>query len=465
MELDQLRTVTIDKDKMQATVGGGCNLGVDPFDPSNTSQAPGEKNLFAQLNDAGLAIPNVPGAIHQTIAGFISTGSSGGTMQHSFDEYILSIRLIDGTGKLQVFNRSDNPDDPFYGIPVSMGLLGIITQVTLQCVPAFNIIGEQCTTHVAECPYDFFGPGNNNLPSLENYIRQTEFSRILWWPIQSLNRAISWKARTMQASDYNDNTGSSVNFKAKPYKPMFPSLLGSTIPSEMVAVTGFQLIATWPDWFNELMGNSSAKDSEAEKLIEDAVTLAFPHFYPMLTNFYFPVNTPADPPQQFWDNWQNSLPMDKVEYSGDLFNLAYSEMWVPADMAMKLVNTFQNDYNSKGYSATGFYTMEILGAKKSNCWLSPAYGYDAVRINILYFQKSAVPASTYFQQFWQLLNSNKIPFRPHWGKALPDLKDAPALSNSYPKWADWLKLRAQMDPHQVFVNSYWRNYLGIAPVN
>ena len=125
IELDQLRSVSIDETNSQVTVGGGCNLGFDPFDPSETSKQTDINNLFFQLNQKRLAIPNVPGAIHQTVAGFIATGSSGGTMQHSFDECILSVRIIDGTGKINEFNRSANLDDPFYAIPVSMGLLGM----------------------------------------------------------------------------------------------------------------------------------------------------------------------------------------------------------------------------------------------------------------------------------------------------------------------------------------------------
>jgi len=457
IELDQMRAVTFGDGNNQVTVGGGCNLGTDPFDPSGVSQSSEDKNLFFQLNQKGLAIPNVSVAIHQTVAGFISTGSSGGTMQHSFEDCILSIRIIDGTGKINTFNKSDNPDDTFYAIPVSMGLLGIITEVTLQCVPAFNIIGQQTTTLVADCDYDFFGPGSTGKPSLENYIRETEFSRILWWPIKSLKRAISWKAKTMQPGDYTPGTGSPESFKPKPYYPMFPAIFGNTIPSEAVAVTGFQLIATWPDWLYTLLGNSNAESNVDEDLIKIAMELAFPYFYPLLTDFYFPVNTTTNPPQVFWDNWLNSLPMDKVEYSSNLFNLAYSEMWVPADQAMQVVNVLEDDYNQRGYSATGFYTVEILGAKKSNCWLSPAYGNDAVRIDILYFQKSTVAPAEYFQQFWDLLTKNNIPFRPHWGKALPASVDL----NDYPKWADWKALRDQMDPHQLFLTAYWSGRLGL----
>jgi D-arabinono-1,4-lactone oxidase len=460
IELDQMRGVSINKEKSQATVGGGCNLGFDPFDPSGVSAESDSNNLFFLLNQAGLAIPNVPEAIHQTVAGFISTGSAAGSMMHSFDEYILSLKIVDGTGKVNTFTKCDNADDQFYGAVVSMGLLGIITEVTLQCVPAFNITGKQTITKIEDCEFDFFGPGDVK-PSLQKYISDTEFSRLLWWPFQTLHRVISWKAKTMAPQDYNHDTGTPENFKPKPYQPLFPQIAGTRLISETVAATGFQLIASWPDWFQDILGNSAAGDSIMEKKLIKFAELAFPYAYPLLTDLFFPVNTPVNPPQVFWDNWLGSLPMDKLEFSNNLFNLTYSEMWVPVDKTREVVNAMQKFYTDKGYSATGFYTVDIIAAKKSPFWLSPAYGTDVIRINILYFENSKVKPNDYYCQFWKLLNDNDIPFRPHWGKRLPDAGYAPkaGLTGSFPKWREWLNLREQMDPHQIFVTDYWRVHL------
>jgi hypothetical protein len=38
------------------------------------------------------------------------------------------------------------------------------------------------------------------------------------------------------------------------------------------------------------------------------------------------------------------------------------------------------------------------------------------------------------------------------------------LSRNYPKYFEWLKLREQMDPQQLFVNDYWRQVLDIPKV-
>jgi len=301
IELDQIRSVTWGANN-QVTVGGGCNLGFDPFDPSDTSLENDSNNLFFQLDQKGLAIPNVPEELHQTIAGYISTGSSGGTMQHSLDDCILSVTMVDGTGKIQTFTKSDNPDDNFYGVVVSMGLMGIITSLTLQCVPAFKVKGTETITAVTDCQFDFFGPGSAGKPSLQSYLTTTEFSRTLWWPFNTLQRVIAWNANTTAV------TGEVMD---KPYQPLFPqwfrglgavlpgSIANTTLPSEFFAATAFQLIATWPDWVYELMGVSEAELSPADQALMTTLDTAFPLFYPMLTDMYFPVSSPAHPPADF----------------------------------------------------------------------------------------------------------------------------------------------------------------------
>ena len=475
IELDQLRDISLNKDNAQVTVGGGCNLGFDPFDPSQVSKpdnTDSSNNLFFFLNQHGLAIPNVANAIHQTVAGYISTGCSGGTLKHSFFEYILSIRLIDGTGKVQVFEKSANPDDPFFGVGVSLGLLGIITQVVLQCVPAFNIIGQESTTKTIDCVnFDFLGNGVTGKPSLQSHITNTEFSRILWWPLSTLQRAISWEARTMQPGDYNsngNNTGTPTDFKPNPYTPIFPGVkLGSSeyrIPSEDFAATGFQLVATWPDWFYSILGHGPSENTPEENILVNTIQTLFPYAYPLLTDMYFPVNTPLKPAKKFWDSWLGSLPVDKFEYSNNLFDLVYCEFWIDINKTNDVINLLNNFYQAKGYTATGFYTLEILAAKQTDFWLSPSYGGDKLRLNILYFRKSTFKPDDYFRQFWDLFQTNQIDFRLHWGKSLPAAGDdlQPSyLTEQYPKWNNWKQLRSQLDPDNIFLTAYWKTHLGI----
>lgn len=465
MQLDQLRSVAIDETKMQVTVGGGCNLGYDPFDPSHTSSDKDNNNLFFQLHQKGLAIPNVADETHQTVAGFISTGSSAGSMIHSFDECILSVRLVDGTGKIQTFTRSADLNDPFYGVIVSMGLMGIITSVTLQCVPAFTITGTETTTAVTDCEFDFFGSGSGSKLSASKFFSTTEFTRTMWWPYQTLHRAVVWKAKTMGPADFTSMAGTQAKFVPKPYTSIFPSVEGSTFPAEAVASTGFTMIASWPSWFNDLVGKSSSEQKLKALLIKAGIETAFPYVYPLLIDIFMPINNSSKPAKTFWDYWYKCLPMDKVEFSNNLFDLAYAEMWMPMDQAGSILTDMQNLYEQKGYAATGFFTTEIFAAKKSDFWLSPAYDQDSIRINLLWFAANIGEPMKYFQEFWDLFA--KYEFRPHWGKNLPPATDTNVnyLKSRYPRWNDWLKLRGQLDPNQIFMTTYWRTHLGVVANN
>lgn len=457
MELDQLSSISFDDANMQVTVGAGCNLGYNPFDPAGKSSV--QASLFYKLNEHGWSIPNVTNAIHQTVAGFISTGSAAGSMIHSFDEHIIAFRIIDGLGIIHNFSKNDVPNDNFYAAGVSMGLLGIITSVTLQCTPAFNIIGTETTSNLANGNIDFLGNANNGKPNLTNFISNAEFARILWWPYRTVQRIITWEAKSMALADYNEQTGPATNFVAKPYKPIFPKVMGSTLPSEIVAVEGFKLIGTWPYWLEDLMSIN-----EEEKGTQEIVQTIFPYAFPLLLDMFFPCNNDKKPAQKFWDNWLNSLPMDKDEYSTSLFDLCYTEIWVDVADAETVVNYFQNYYQADGYAATWVYCVEVLAAKSSDFWMSPGYGRNSVRLNIMWWLSNKVKPEDYFQQFWDLLQNKNIPFRLHWGKYLPSStnnKNIDFLKSQYSKLDEFKQIRQKMDPNNIFLTTYWKTQLGI----
>lgn len=465
VQLNLFRKIDIDANKLQVTVGAGCNLGFDPYDPSETSKEDDSNNFFHQLQQNGLAIANVPASLHQSVSGFMVTGSSGGTMQHSFEECILSIRLIDGTGNAKTFTRNEDPDNLFHAVGVSLGLLGIITEITLQCIPSFEIIGKETTSDTQSSEYNFLATTPDQRATLQEFLVQTEFARILWWPYKTLNRLITWQAKTMTPADFTAETGSPGQLIPKPYKPLFPEINGSSLPYEILASSAFQLIANWPDWFYELTGNpSNESDTGNLDKIKPVLEWIFPYVYPYLTNIFFPVNTPLKPPQLFWDNWLGSLPMDRVEFSNRLFYLEYTELWFPIEKAAQVIDTLQQHYTAGGYAATGFYTVEILAGKKSSCWLSPGYQTDSIRINIMFFKNSSTIATDFFAQFWDLFSENNLPFRPQWGKDLPspESRTGPTyLQSQYPKWNVFMQLRKQLDPQNIFLTDYWKINLGI----
>ena len=112
--LDQMNAVEFDDTKKQAVVQAGCHFGYDPLDPTGVSTL--ESSLVYQLQQRGWALPITGGIIRQTMGGFLSTGSSGGSLRYSLLDAIVTFRVIDGTGNVHEFQRSDDLDDPFYSV-------------------------------------------------------------------------------------------------------------------------------------------------------------------------------------------------------------------------------------------------------------------------------------------------------------------------------------------------------------
>ncbi len=460
IQLDQFKQVNVDLKKQQVTVGAGVNLIYDPYDPSCESNR--LNGLYRIINKYNLALPNVPDAAHQTVGGYMSTGSSGATMSHSFDECILEIKLVNGLGELMTFKRSKDIKNDFYGISSSMGLMGIIYEVTLQCSPAFDIIGHEYINDADKAPYDLFGTSHGDRPTVQEYFTDQEYTRTLWWPFHTLDRTICWKARKMESDDYNDETGDPSNFKPKPYEPVFPKIYGSRYPSELLASTLFKFVGTWPEWVYGLLNVAPDQVPPEIQGIMQLVEGIAPDMYPLMIDLYFPTDNDERPPQTFWDHWLGSLPMDKFEFSNTLMNLDYAELWFDINDSNKVIKTLKEYFTKGGEKATGVYTVELLAAKESKFWLSPGYGRNSFRLNFMRFADDIGSAEEFYAQYFTLFQDKKIDFRVHWGKTMPKSSTgdwACYLQDQYEKYGDFDQLRTKMDPHGIFVNKYWKDHL------
>jgi len=98
------------------------------------------KNLVNYLETQGLALANVGHMTEQSIAGAVSTSTHGhGITKGAISTQIVEFDLILANGTiLRGITAVSNPD-LFYAGRVGLGLLGIFSTMTIQCVEAFNL--------------------------------------------------------------------------------------------------------------------------------------------------------------------------------------------------------------------------------------------------------------------------------------------------------------------------------------
>lgn len=472
------------------TVQAGCHLGPDPWDPTGLSNL--ENSLLYQLDQQNLALPDLGGITHQTVGGFLSTASSGGSTKFSFEDALMSIDIVTcegGVATLKTYSRPypdpGNVDDPFYGAGIAtMGLFGVIVSATFKCVPKFYIAGDEATTITDGCEIDLFGngvPGPPAKPSLEDFFNQTDYTRLMWWPQEHVTKMVVWKAHQTDEKGANEWAANAYKLLKKPVQPLkpyqeVPFILKSSTPATLGADFLFTAIGRWPGWLQDLLGDTT--EYRVIRGMTDAIF--YPVILPKVLDIFVTVNDtpeemkenptkPYNGPQLFSDLWYTGLPMDN-QMSDKLMPVWFTELWIDIAQSQQVMTTLLNFYN-ESTANTGAFSCEIYPAKSNNFWLSPSYQQDVIRIDVFWFANNTGDPTVFYQKFWDLLKPYN--FRPHWGKYLPDAdwgkfppdpanpQGVPYLQGVYPKWKNWMDLRAQLDPKQVFVNDYWRAHLNI----
>lgn len=113
--------IDIDPDARQVTVSAGLRYG----------------ELVEELDRAGWALHNLASLPHISVAGAIATGTHGsGDHNGSLASSVAGLELVTADGSLLTVRRGE-PD--FAGMVVSLGCLGIVTRVTLDIVPTFQV--------------------------------------------------------------------------------------------------------------------------------------------------------------------------------------------------------------------------------------------------------------------------------------------------------------------------------------
>jgi L-gulonolactone oxidase len=96
------------------------------------------KCAIEQLRKRGLAFRNLGSITEQSIAGAFSTGTHGsGLRLGAIPTQVVGVRLVTGNGDVHTITENDTRD--LAAARINLGALGIITEVTLECVPDYKL--------------------------------------------------------------------------------------------------------------------------------------------------------------------------------------------------------------------------------------------------------------------------------------------------------------------------------------
>jgi FAD-linked oxidoreductase len=146
--------VDVDVEAGQVTVGAGTTL----------------REMPGLLAPYGLAMPNLGDVDAQTISGATSTGTHGTGLRHGgISTQIVALQLVTGKGEIRQVSSAE--PQLLSAAALGLGALGVITEVTLQCVPAFAL-------HAREAPE----PVDDVIDSFLDNVAAQDHYEFYWFP-------------------------------------------------------------------------------------------------------------------------------------------------------------------------------------------------------------------------------------------------------------------------------------------
>ncbi|HET6532117.1 MAG TPA: D-arabinono-1,4-lactone oxidase [Actinoplanes sp.] len=125
--------------------------------------------LNAWLATHGLAMPNLGDIDAQTVAGAMSTGTHGTGLAYStLASCMAAATVVTGTGDVI---RVDRSDVSFPAFQLGLGALGVLVEVTLECVDAFTLRADERPIPLADV-----------LAGLDEHLATNQHCEFYWYP-------------------------------------------------------------------------------------------------------------------------------------------------------------------------------------------------------------------------------------------------------------------------------------------
>jgi L-gulono-1,4-lactone dehydrogenase len=348
--------------------------------------------LNAVLDEFGLAMANLGDIDAQTIAGALSTGTHGtGARLGGLATQVEALDLVLADGSLVTCSASAWPE-LFAAARVGLGALGVITAVTLRCVPSFTLAADERPMPVEQV-----------IEQLDTLAAANDHFEFYWFPY---GRGALVKRNNRLTADGRAGA-----------------------PARM---PGWRRVWEFEVMENAAFGTLCRLGRAAPRLIPALGRMS---------SAALSVRTYGDASH-------------RVFVTPRRVHFVESEYAVPRESLAGVLAELRRAVPRLAEPV--MFPVEVRVAAADDIWLSTAYGRDTAYIAI--HQYAGLPYQAYFDLFESVVA--EVAGRPHWGK-LHSL-DAGRLRSLYPRFGDFLGVRAQVDPEDRFGNPYLSRVLGPA---
>lgn len=366
VSLDRLSgVIRIDRERQTVTAWAGTRL----------------QALARALDAEGLALRNQPDVDVQTLAGAIATGTHGtGATLPALHDDVVGVRLITPQGEVMDW-QAGRDDEALAAARVSLGSLGLMTQITFRVVPAF-------------------------------YLHRTVWLE----PLEvMLERAGELAARHRH-----------FEFYVLPFTGYAAGISNDLSPG-----TGLQLPQPADE---DVLGDLKA--------LRDWLGRT-----PRLRRWV--ARQAIDPDMREEARHRSFRLLSSVRATR--FN--ETEWHVPRERGIPCLRQVVQRLEQRNEV---YFPLEFRYVRQDSAWLSPFHGRDSCSIAL--HAAADEPWRYLLDDFSPLLRAHQG--RPHWGK-LHGLAAAD-LARLYPRWADFQRLRRQLDPQGRMLNPHLHTVFGVA---
>ncbi|CAJ2503977.1 Uu.00g113710.m01.CDS01 [Anthostomella pinea] len=379
--------------------------------------------LCQSLEKYGLAMPNLGSINQQSIAGAISTGTHGSSLRHGLmSENILSLRIIIADGRTHVCSPSQN-QELFRAALLSLGALGIISEITFRTVPEFTLRWKQ----VIDADVKMLKAWNKDLWT------HAEFVRVWWYPYT--RRAVVWSAQ--QTSEP----------LADPPTSYYDGALGYYIYHNLLYLAQkVPRILPWVEWFVFGMQYGFRNGTTTEAVQPSRKALLMNCLYSQYVNEWaIPLHKGPEALRRL-SSWLNQLSPDDPDYVPHNIPFSAKALWVHAPVEVRVSDTSAPHLESQRTGSRPYLdpTMDDGPTLYLNATLyRPYYNDPPCR-------------ARYYEGFEWLMRD--LGGRPHWAKNFET--DGAELERMYgANMQKWRKVRESVDPAGMFVGPWHRRHV------